>query len=36
LTWAVDGIDAEMLVGDGSGFGYHPAKIPRSQLTLME
>jgi hypothetical protein len=35
-VWAVEGIDAEQLVDNGSGFGYYPSNIPRSQLSLLD
>jgi hypothetical protein len=35
-VWAVDGIDPELLVDNGSGFEYLPATIPPSRLTLID
>lgn len=34
--WAVDGIDEDDLVPNGSGFGYFPTPVPASQITLVE
>lgn len=35
-VWAVAGIDEQQLITTGSGFRYFPARIPRSQVTLVE
>ncbi len=35
-VWAVAGIDEDELIDAGSGFGYFPARIPRSQITLAD
>jgi hypothetical protein len=35
-VWAVAGIDEQQLISTGSGFSYLPARIPRSQLTLLD
>jgi hypothetical protein len=35
-VWAVTGIDEEELITEGYGFGYFPARIPLSQVTLAD
>ncbi len=35
-VWAVTGVEAEQLIGAGSGYGYYPAPIPPGQVALCQ
>ncbi|SDJ02514.1 hypothetical protein SAMN05444157_1340 [Frankineae bacterium MT45] len=35
-VWQVDGVDADRMVGNGSGYFYFPGRIAVDQLTLVE
>jgi hypothetical protein len=35
-VWAVDGIDPDQLLDNGSGYFYYPARIPRASISLFQ